>query len=139
MANSTTWLHEIAGALADAGSGLLEPSEAVKEGEHDVAEASIELRQIYRLAMRWAKAGGEVSLTAAFSPKLEDRVRHTALAASFHGRSKVLMDAFWIAVKDAHGLWDKPCIGIRAGWKIVWSEELSNPVTALLESIIARG
>ncbi|MEK7083606.1 MAG: hypothetical protein AAB932_00030 [Patescibacteria group bacterium] len=54
------------------------------------------------------------------------------------------MDAFWIAVKDAHGLWDKPCIGIRAGWKIVWSEELSNPelsnpVIALLESIIARG
>ena len=41
MANSTTWLHGIAGALADAGSGLPEPSEAVKEGEHDVAEARI--------------------------------------------------------------------------------------------------
>ena len=93
-----------------------------KPQEHVVGEADSSQQKLYGLSMRWERAATETMLEARYASDTATQERNVARATELLEKANKLRDVFWISLKDAFGLWDKPAVGVRAGWKVVWFE-----------------
>jgi len=88
-----------------------------------VGDADDELKRVYALTEKLQEAAARYSIDARFSK--DNRLRSDAEKKAYELRKKVeiLMEIFWITLKDKFDLWDKNSVGIRKGWKVVYSKE----------------
>lgn len=137
----STWLHDLARRLENLNvSDLPEPREPVGAKEHVEGEASVGLKQIYMLIRIWGKEGADALVAANYATTPEEEKRFRSKFAALQEKVGVLKQAFWAALKDEFELWEKPGVGIRAGWKVVSFTEAPTPprsITAVLESLLA--
>ena len=112
--------------------GTIEPNAELEPKDHVVGRADMEVRKLYSLAMQWDKVANETMLAARY---LSDRAKQqeaVAKAVELHAKKEILLNIFWASLKDAFGLWDKPSVGIRRGWQVVWSEFEIPPILGIL-------
>lgn len=130
-----TWLDEIRAELdletVEAGDPL-EPGDEIGPGDHEIGMADPEHMRLYVIARRWQKAGMTAAVEAKFAGSVEEREELQVMALQLYEKSDILLTIFWVSIKDSLELWDKPSIGIRKGWKIVWSENDVPPFLQLL-------
>lgn len=119
-----TWLESIQADLKEViGEDAVEPEYGRStKRDHVVGVADQSLRKLFCLFLqneKQARAAMEAALW------LNDEEQETKLreAMRFKIQSGVIREIFWISCRQAFPeLWDKPRIGIRKGWEIVWIE-----------------
>lgn len=111
----------------------LEPFGDVKENDHVVGETDDELKRLYELAIQYEKSGFESFLAAQHAKTKENFEYHAKKAMEFHKKHEILIADFWISIRDSFDLWIKSSVGIRKGWKVVWSDEEEDEAEAKSE------
>lgn len=109
---------------------LLEPYAEASSDDHVVGDLDDDLKKIYTLALRWDKAAIEMLVSARYVNDDMRRKQDLEKASELRRKSELLMDIFWVSIKDSFELWKNPSIGIRKGWKVVWSD--ANPIPPIL-------
>lgn len=118
--------------------GLLEPKTEVGPTDHVVGEANVEIRKLYGLAMQTSRRSAESIVSAQYDINRETQEHHAAKAVELRKKAELLMEIFWVSIKDQFDLWQKPSVGIRKGWKVVWSEPGPDSILDLLGTILDR-
>ena len=94
-------------------------------------EASDEIKRIYTLATKLREAGARYAIDVSFSRDNQLRTDAKKKVHELKQKTEVLMQIFWITLKDDFDLWDKYSIGIRKGWKVVYRNEDILPLSFL--------
>jgi len=120
----TTWLRLLPLELDEVKEEELveprSPMDSAKDSE--VGEASMDLKKLYTLWMRAEKEMHQIMFKLRFEvdDPLVGLEEAKSILRKLSDESDALKAIFWVSVKEEHNLWDKPSIGIRKGWKIVW-------------------
>ena len=114
---------------------LFEPLTEIGDGDHEIGEADIDLKRLYSLAMKWQKSSMELMVAARYVNNREDQEYKIKKAKELGQKSELLMEIFWTSIKEMYNVWHKPSIGIRKGWKIVWSEPEEPPIPGFLKDL----
>lgn len=134
-----TWLDIVRMELENLDPKFLpEPTTEVGSRDHVVGEADTDLKRLYALAMQWDKAAIESLVAARYINNREDQEHLVEKAAEIRRKSELLMEIFWVSLKDYFDLWRKPSVGIRKGWKVVWSEPEVPPIIGILDELFGR-
>lgn len=119
----TAWLKSIQAELERVtGEDAVEPDYEGCRHDHVVGIADQSLRKLYYLFLQNKKQSQEAAASVLL---LSDKEREAKLqeAAMYDTQADVLRDVFWVSCRHSFPeLWDKPHIGIRKGWKVVWTE-----------------
>lgn len=106
-----------------------EPEGELGSNDHIVGEASEDIRKLFtygkNLQKRYVTLEMEMKLTDNLSKRGELETQHQ----EFQAKARVISQLFWIAVRDEFSLWDKPDVGIRQGYQVVWIDEEQKPPT----------
>lgn len=110
-----------------------EPNHEIGENDHSVGviEDGI-LKKMYILAVRWKKEAAQLAVDASFTMDKEKQSILVKKAYELRDKGEVLLHIFWVSVKEAFKLWGMESIGIRKGWKVVWTEEDTPPFLNIL-------
>lgn len=134
-----TWLETIQKELETMDpKSMLEPNADVELNEHIVGQADDSLRRLYALFLRFAKTAKESAVAAEFVNESERQEHYLEQAGIHTARASALREIFWISLKDAFDLWQKPNVGIRRGWKVVWFESKRSPIVGLLGGFLGE-
>jgi len=135
------WLESILQELkgvSEAQEGFAEPHTDTGPKDHVVGVADSDLRKIFFLVKQYKKRTLELvaELMVCRSSEVENKTKE---AKRYNTQGNVLMDVFWVSCRAAFPeLWDKPSIGIRKGWKVVWSDHEERSL-GILGAIIEGG
>ncbi len=119
----SAWLKSIQVAIKQVtDEDSVEPDYEGCEHDHVVGVADSDLRKLFFLFLQNKKqsqgAAAEVLLLSG-----KDREAKLQEAAKFDTQADVLKDVFWVSCRHAFPqLWGKPNIGLRKGWKVVWTD-----------------
>lgn len=112
-------------------SKLIEPPQEVDcNRDHVVCDAEEALRKLYSLAMQFEKEATVALINARYSGNVNDIKDAVENGTRLMKKVETLREIFWISLKDNYDLWDKSSVGIRKGWKVVWSD--SDPVPPII-------
>ena len=125
-----SWLDKLQDTLVDIDNkAFVAPDAEVSMGDNVVGVASEEARKIYTLAMRMRRKAlsltGEImQKIAEFDERLPEKLVRDLGSRLFQLRAEeqLLMDIFWMSLKDEFNLWKRMSVGIRKGWKVVWND-----------------
>ena len=101
---------------------LAEPETEVNSKDHVVGEMDADLKRLFGLTRQWRDAATEVLGKTGCLFHQEHLEHQIEKAQELYEKSELLSDIFWASIKESFGLWHKPSIGLRKGWKVVWSE-----------------
>lgn len=104
---------------------LIEPQQKVTKRDRVVGEMDDELKRLWTLFQQYSKKSDIARVEAEYGG-------NTGEAQSLAMRTHAVEAIFWIAVHDKFELWEKPSVGVRAGWKVVWHEGV-NGIRALFQ------
>lgn len=132
----STWMYKVFKEIeAINPENLIEPNMEVQPEDHEAGEIDPDLRKLYGYATSILKEALQTRVEAKFLSGDEAQSKFIE-AAEKQEKCKALMSIFWISAKDAFGLWNKESIGVRKGWKIVWSDyDPDNPLLSILKGI----
>jgi hypothetical protein len=109
------------------------PREEIGPNESVLGEVEDgDVRKLYSLAIQWKKIRDESALAAKYATDDATRDQNISRVVEYNKKSELLMDSFWVSVKDSLGIWDKPCIHLRKGWKVVSSEPDPDRASTLI-------
>jgi len=132
------WFEEIVEQMKyrkDQGHGL-DPKNPIEPNDHYIGEIPDTLKNLFRMAIKYEKDAEETILAAKYSSDEAVAKGHRERANEILIRRRFLFDAFWVSVRDLYNLWDKGSIGIRKGWKVVWSDPSSDPLIKAFEDLL---
>jgi hypothetical protein len=108
-----------------------EPENEGCEHEHEVGVISLELRKLHFLYRQYLRRSREIGAGLQFCGAAERETLETE-SRRYQDQADTLMEVFWTSCRAAFPeLWGKSLIGMRKGWKIVWSEHESRPSLGL--------
>lgn len=110
---------------------FLEPNVPFGKEDTLVGEMSTDHKKLFTLMTSVLKQSEEIKLKARFSSSETQK----ALFEDFsllQSKYEVLNNLFWFEVKLTHrDLINKPSVGVREGYKIVWNNSAPNPLDML--------
>lgn len=118
----STWLKLLPLELQEI-QDYAEPKQELSPNDDYVGEMSIDLKKLFTLLRSSQKALAAAIVEAQFGDVQAGKVRE------LRQKAKAIEDIFWISVKDEHSLWEKERVGVRRGFRVVWSEP--EPLTGL--------
>ena len=110
---------------------FLEPNVPLGDGEELVGVMSTDHKKIFTLMTSTLKQSEEIKLKARFSSNelQEELFKEFSI---LQDKYNLLNDMFWFEVKLSYrDLHNKPSIGVRQGYKIVWTNSTPNPMDFL--------
>jgi len=84
------------------------------------------LKQLFTLYRRLDELAARTKLDARYSRNIDDAKQNAFRAIEFKTKADALSEILWISIRDEFNLWDKPSIGLRRGFKVVW-EDIPEP------------
>lgn len=105
--------------------GVVEPGFEVGPSDHIVGEVSDDLKKVLRLIRNEYEEALNLSEQAQTTLIEEQSQILLARAAMAQRKSEFLTELFHLSLQEEFGLWGK-LVGIRKGWKVVWSEPLPS-------------
>lgn len=124
-----SWLENLQSDLKNFDMGTSPPLHEVEENDTVVGVASDDLRRLYSLALNLKKTALQMAVELKFQGDTES-LGHTQSVARLNEvtqKADAFLAVFWVVLKDEHRLWLKDCVGIRRGWKVVWSKNSGEP------------
>lgn len=119
---------------------LIEPGFDIDpEVDTEVGEATLDLKKIYTLQEKFQQLALKHAVDARCARTDGERKAAMATAIEFREKSELIGNFFWACLKDEFGLWLKPSVGIRKGWKVVWSTRPPRIITDLLDLLNRQG
>jgi len=105
---------------------LIEPDALIEGGDHVVGELDMAMRRLYTLGLLYVKetvdtTGHLVVAQSNARTELESR------AIEYQRKAELLRGLFWLSLNDQFELWTRPSVGVRRGWKVVWSDVEKRP------------
>lgn len=136
----STWLETLQTEIQDELKSvhLMEPNTDLGADDRIVGDMDEQLRGVYSLAMRWMKTAADNATAAQFETNKERQELLSEQAQRLAKKSKILLDIFWISIKEQFDLWEKPSIGVRRGCKVVWSESSTPPIVDLFRRLFGQ-
>jgi len=123
---SKQWLEALLAeskAVTEEQEDLAETEQKPGQYDHVVGVAVPDLRKIFFVSKQYHQNALEIASSLILCDPKERKKKESDLAR-LHLYAEAVRDIFWISCRHAFPeLWDKPSIGIRKGWQIVWSEE----------------
>jgi len=98
------------------------PMAKLEEGDHEVGEATEAQKKLFIMAQKLAKMALDTKSELYFAPDEGARAKLAVRFNEFVSKHNVFMDILWVSVKEEFKLWDKPSIGLRKNWIVVWNE-----------------
>lgn len=136
-----TWLETILAELKgvqNTQASFAEPEEEPGPRDHVVGTADEDLRKLFFLVKQYQKRTLEIAATLVVCSAKEREVQ-TKEGQRFKSQADTLNEVFWVSTCAAFPeLWDKLSIGIRKGWKVVWSDPEEHPLK-ILGAILGAG
>lgn len=137
----TKWLEAIFAELkgvSEIQESFAEPEE--KPGPRDtvVGVADHDLRKLFFVFKQYRKRTLEiaVSISLCGAKEREQKIKEAMRLDTY---ADALKELFWVSCRHTFPeLWDKPSIGVRKGWKVVWSKPEQRGLD-LLGAIIGVG
>lgn len=124
------WLTSIELEIRELEDGK-QPEELVQPQDHVAGVMDESLQQLWQLARRYTELAEREQLEckhAGADTKEGHHIAHTR----FTYYSEVLVKIFWVEIHERFELWGKHSIGIREGWKVVWSDESGSSLLDML-------
>jgi hypothetical protein len=123
------WLHTILAEIervTEIQESFAEPDEEGRKHEHVVGIANSDLRKIFFLFKQYFRRSVEIKAALTVCGKSEREQLENDLRR-FGTQAETLKEIFWTSCRTAYPeLWNKPSIGIRKDWKIIWSEQIDG-------------
>lgn len=134
-----TILAEING-VSEAQENSAEPEEEGCQHEHAVGIADSNLRKTFFLFKQYTRRSRELAAALSVCGKSE-REQLVTEYRRFDQQADALKEIFWVSCRAAFPeLWDKPSIGVRKGWKVIWSEHgTSQEALGILGALVGSG
>ena len=119
----SSWLKTIPIELsAIEAKDFIDPGYEQEAGDKPVGEVSDDLKRLFTLARKLREISAYAAVRAKFESSESVRGEERIRAVEFAKKAELLMEIFWICLKDEKSMWDKSQIGIRKGFIAVWSE-----------------
>lgn len=129
-----TWLDLV--TMEAEGSEIdIEPDTEVEQTDHVVGEVSPELRKLFSISRSMQMEAEQTGLNLRYGREKNQEAAQEKMLMLLD-KSKILMQIFWSELKDVHNLWSQPAIGVRKGWKVVWSDDDRPHFIRALESFL---
>lgn len=124
----TTWFDLLQSELELIGEeDLIDPGEPIGNQEEIIGEMTLKQKKLYTLVEKMSKELDELVVEAKYAP-YEKRDNYIVQIEELREKLKVLVDLFYISIKDHFDLWEKMPkwaeknvigIGLRTGFKVV--------------------
>lgn len=124
--------------MANAHTELSQPLGELREGDNEVGVVDDDSKRLYALAQRYRRKSEEAAVAARYATTKGEMEELAERAMMLQSKASTILDVFWISLKDAHDLWEKPCVGIRVGWRVVWSENQTASIDEIIGHILSR-
>jgi len=131
-----TFIDTILQELSEIGEeDLIDPRDEIEEGACVIGELDLNLRKLYTLTYRYAKAAAEAkteamgialilkTLGGELKEEAQEKIRK---AAELVDKTSILREILWASINDSFDLWGEESTSIREGWKIVQCKEESE-------------
>ncbi len=102
---------------------LIQPMTEIEDYDNSVGEASMELKKLYGLSQALKKKAMETIVKFKFSSDANEKNELASHIKIAHDKAEMLLQIFWVVLRDEFDLWDKDNVGIRKGWEVVWSDD----------------
>ncbi len=133
------WLEKVleeSRALTAKDLDSYEPKRKVLPDENVAGFVSEDLKKIFFLAKNYGKHAGvlfeeikALIIKAVTEQKVEEHEAIKKKISEFRAQdeqTQAISKIFWDCLHDEFSLWDKPMVGIREGWQVVWSNHEIN-------------
>lgn len=127
---------------------FVDPLDSVKDGEHVIGTASDYLKKVYTLSRRkheeaeFIKRSILSDLQSGLIQCLEEHEKF-AEGSEIDFKAGVIINFFWLLVKEEFQIWHRENIGIRKGYQVVWYDEEQpsggGSIEELLSALAGRG
>lgn len=94
--------------------------------DHIVGEMSDDLKRLYTLWMQIDRESERLAHEAKWESDEAKKRQLVTNVYEIYKKAEILQEIFWISLKDDYQLWDKPSVGVRKNYQVVWTEE-RNP------------
>ncbi|MBI4415232.1 MAG: hypothetical protein HY566_03260 [Candidatus Kerfeldbacteria bacterium] len=133
----SSWLDALQKEIQEelSSSHMMEPNTDIAPEDHIVGEIADDLKGMYSLALRLQKTALDAHTASHYETNKEHQEAQNEQAQRLAKKSELLLEIFWISIKEQYDLWGKPSVGVRRGWKAVWSEPTTPPVIELFKKI----
>ena len=102
---------------------FVEPEDDMQSNDNYVGDMTTELKKLYTLWKRLSEVAARSKVDYEFS-NASTKEALLAKWAELREKAKTLRYIFWVCVQDEFPeLWSRESIGVRRGFKVVWSEE----------------
>ena len=101
---------------------FFEPDTEVGERDHVVGELDEDMKRLLSLVHQYGKTLSESHIALDCLKDQEDIEHAEGRIAKLRERYEFLKERFWISTMISSDLMGMPHIGIRKGWKVVWTE-----------------
>ena len=133
----TLFLYELRTELENMGmDAIIDPPMKFDESaDHFVGHASVDLQKLFSVAVQYERLSEEAKTEARYARNPEERNAHVRRAGVLHAKSEATRTAFWISLKDEfsdYDLWHKFSIGVRDGWRVVWSDAKPSGIPPII-------
>ena len=104
---------------------LVRPLVELEGRDHIVGsiDSDLDLQKLYALGRRLIAESERLLIDARAARSREEMGELVSRAKEFNEKGELIVSIFWASIRDSFRLWDKPSIGIREGWQVVWSDE----------------
>lgn len=119
-----TWIDDLKRQVKELTLDVqIEPPTEISAEEHVVGEMDEDLKRLYQVIMHLRKSSA-IMMQEAFVLGFQTNVDGLVGAgAELTDKFGVAQSIFIISLRDTFNLWDKPYVGIRKGWKVVWRDQ----------------
>ena len=97
--------------------------------DHIVGDMTEDQKKLYTRWLNLEQVFEQTLLEAKYETDEDKQKKLLIKVEELHTKAEVVKEIFWISVRDEFELWGKGAIGVRKGFKVVWSEEENEPKT----------
>ncbi len=116
------WLNLLPLQLSET-TDFLEPQQDMERGDHEIGLMTEDHKRLFTLWRAVKRSAEEAVIQAKYAQSREQALEEKKRAEELALKAHILGDIFWVSLNDHYDVWDKESIGVRRGFKVVWSEE----------------
>lgn len=85
-----------------------------------------DLKKLHVLKLQWLRKAMELEVQARFSTSSTERKELMLEIEQLGRKAQLVEQIFYVSLRDTYDLWDKDCLHMRKGWKVVTHDGTSH-------------
>lgn len=134
--NGPNWFKNLLEKIEKISEGdCQEPSEAVKPGDNIAGDMTDGHKKLFTLWCRLQKVAEQSYIDARYLQDDDRKKQADIRAHELLQKADAFREIFWISINDHFEIWEKPSVGVRKGFLVVWSEMSLGNILDFLRDI----